>query len=148
MTTDPVDTDLACAAADLQHAIHLVGVADRCGDDPARADVLAEARTLIHSAAQRMVPPAASDPEPEPGVVAITARDLRIGDRLHAHDGPWVVLGIKRYHDDNDVEVMFGVEDETLVGVHHTRTWSDTWRVHALTPRPGGEEYALAEAPS
>lgn len=150
MTADTVDTDLACAVADLQHAIHLVGVANRCREDPARADVLAEAQTLIGCASNRLLAPARPDPDPEPGVATITARDLRIGDRLHAGPGKWAVAGIERA----DVHVAVVLRDlrptDAPSNWHHgtTHSWPNSRPVHVLTPRPGGEEYALAEAMS
>lgn len=134
MTADAAD--LECAAADLQHAIHLVGVANRCGDDPARVDVLAEARTLIRCADERLDPPASPDPDPGPAMIVI-ARDLRIGDRIRLARVVWVVRSIDCH--DGVVVVVFRLQDEAQgVGVH-ARTWSDAHPVHVLTPRPGGE---------
>lgn len=153
MTAAPVNTDLACAAADLQHAIHLVGVAGRCGDDPARADVLAEARTLIGCASNRLLAPGVSDPDPvpEPGLQAIAARDLRIGDRFHLGAELWLVRGVER----GDCNTVLVVEDvlhppespyDSHYGTKHS--WPNSRRMQVLTPRPGDDEYALAEAVS
>ncbi len=141
MTAYAVDTDLACAAADLQHAIHLVGVASRCDSDLARVDVLAEAQTLIHCAAERMVPPAVPDPDPEPAdVVTIAARDLRIGDRFYLMPQRFVVRGIERADDHVDLileETPYGLASPEAPHFGVKERWLNARPVHVLTPRPG-----------
>lgn len=143
MTTAPVDADLECAAADLQHAIHLVGVANRCGDDPVRADVLAEALTLIRCAEVRLLTPGVSDPDPvpDPDVVTIAARDLRIGDRFYLMPQRFVVRGIERADD----HVLVALEEAPcpprprLTGYGVKYRWPNSRPVYVLTPRPGDD---------
>jgi len=124
-------------AADLQHAIHLIGVAP---GDPARADLLAEARTLIDCASDRLAAPAVSDPDPEPGVQSIAAWDLRIGDRFYVGNHHLrAVRGIER-RDDGVVLFLEGAlhsDDSAPVGSTHQ--WPNTLPVHVLTPRPGDD---------